>query len=99
MKRRAFSAAFKAEVVQEVLRGEKTIAQIAAARKIHPNLVGQWKTTALKGMASLFEEKNAYAEREAELQATIEGLYSQIGLLATQVTWLKKKSGLNPDAK
>ena len=99
MKRRSFSAAFKAETVQEVLRGEKTVAQIAAARKIHPNLIGQWKTVVLKGMSSLFEEKNDRAQREAEFQTTIDGLYSQIGLLTTQVTWLKKKSGLNPDAK
>jgi putative transposase len=99
MKKRTFSAAFKAEVVQEIIRGEKTIAQIAAARKIHPNVVSQWKAIALKGLPSLFIEKNAFADREAELQETIEGLYSQIGVLTTQVTWLKKKSGLNPDAR
>jgi transposase-like protein len=40
--RKSSSAIFKAHVVQEVLRGEKTIAQIAAAHGVHPNLIGIW---------------------------------------------------------
>lgn len=97
--RKRYSAAFKAQVVQEVLRGEKTIAQIAAAHKVHPNMLGQWRTAAIKGLPSLFDERRQAAAIKAEHEAELEELYGQIGRLSTQVAWLKKKSGLDPDAQ
>ena len=93
MKRRTFTAAFKAQVVQEVLRGEKTLAQVASAHKVHPNVVGQWKIAAIKGLPSLFDENRRNAQRESEHQALTDELYAQIGRLTTEVAWLKKKSG------
>ena len=90
--RKQYSAAFKAQVIQEVLRGEKTLAQIAATHKVHPNMVGQWKALALKGLPSLFDERRAAAAIKAEHEAELEELYSQIGRLSTQVAWLKKKA-------
>jgi len=36
MMRKQYSAAFKARVVQELLKEEKTLAQIAAAYEVHP---------------------------------------------------------------
>jgi putative transposase len=94
MKRR-FSAAFKAEVVQEVLRGEKTAAQIAADRQIHPVMLTQWKTAALKGLPMLFDEKRSAAATKAAHETKIQELYEQIGRLSAENAWLKKKSGLD----
>ena len=37
--RRRFSGEFKAKVALEALRGDKTIQEIAARHKIHPNQV------------------------------------------------------------
>ena len=37
--RRRFSGDFKAKVALETLRGDKTIQEIAARHKIHPNQV------------------------------------------------------------
>ena len=37
--RRRFTAEFKARVALEALRGDKTIQQIAAKHKVHPNQV------------------------------------------------------------
>jgi putative transposase len=52
---------------------------------------------AVSGLPSLFDhETNAHAEREAHDQK-VQELYAQIGRLSTQVEWLKKKSGLEPD--
>lgn len=39
-KRRRFTADFKARVALEALRGDKTIQEIAARHKVHPNQVG-----------------------------------------------------------
>lgn len=97
MKRRSYSAAFKAQLVQEVLRGERSLAQIGAEHKVHPNMLTQWKAAAIKGLPSLFDENRKSAQREDEHQALVEELYGQIGRLTTEVAWLKKKSGIKPN--
>ena len=40
--RKQYSAEFKADVILEVLRGEKTLAQIASERGIHPAMIVRW---------------------------------------------------------
>ena len=42
--RRNHSAAFKARVALEAIRGEKTVAEICAHHEIHPTRVTAWKT-------------------------------------------------------
>jgi putative transposase len=94
--RKRYSATFKAKVVQELMREEKTLASLASEYGVHPNLLRQWKSTVLEGLPSLFQDGT-----KAEVRAKIEQdrqrdeLYAQIGKLATQLAWLKKKSGLN----
>jgi len=93
--RKHYSATFKAHIVQEVFRGEKTQSQIAAENDVHPTLIGLWKTTALERFPSLFERENA--DRDAERLAhdkQVRELYEEIGRLATHVAFLKKKSGV-----
>ena len=93
--RKQYTPTFKAQIVQEVLRGEKTMSQIAAEHDVHPNLIGLWKTTAIERFPSLFERENA--DRDAERLAhdkQLRELYEAIGRLTTHVTFLKKKSGV-----
>ena len=52
--RTSYSPEFKAKIVREVLREDKTLSQVAAAYEVHPNLVAQWRDQALTGLASLF---------------------------------------------
>ena len=54
-KRRTFTAAFKARVAKEALRGDTTVRQIAAKHGVHPNQVSQWKRKASEGLVQLFE--------------------------------------------
>jgi len=51
--RKQYTASFKAQVVQELLKEDKTIAQIAAKYEIHPTQLNQWKNIALKGLATI----------------------------------------------
>jgi putative transposase len=47
-KRKQYSAAFKAKVVLEALKEEKTVAQIASDYEIHPTMVNAWKRELLE---------------------------------------------------
>jgi len=96
--RKQHSAAFKANVVVEALREAKTIAQIAAEHQIHPTLVTKWKAEALQGLTAHFERSVVKEEKAQAQERRIAELYQEIGRLTTQVNWLKKKSGLEPDA-
>jgi len=66
--RKQYTASFKAQVVQELLKEDKTIAQIAAEYEVHPTQLNQWKSIALKGLASLFEEKDSAADLKASYE-------------------------------
>jgi transposase-like protein len=95
--RKRYSPEFKAQVVQELLKEDKTINQIAAEYDVHPNQLNRWKATALTGLPSLFADGRA-AEKAAaaDHEQKINDLYAEIGKLTTQLAWLKKKSGLDP---
>src|SRR6478672_4657629 len=88
--RKQFSATFKAQAVQELLKEEKSIAQLAAEYGVHPTQLGKWKATALHGLPSLFEERAAVETLKASHEAQLTTLYAEIGRLTTQVAWLKK---------
>jgi transposase-like protein len=51
--RRDHSAAFKARVALEAIRGEKTVAQIAAHHEVHATQVTAWKTELLENAAAI----------------------------------------------
>ena len=97
--RKQHPASFKAQVVQELLKEDKTIAQIAAEYEVHPTQLRRWKSIALDGLPSLFEEKDAIVAMRAEYEERLNGLYGDIGRLTTQLTWLKKKSGIEPEPR
>jgi transposase-like protein len=92
-----YTSAFKAQVVVELLKEEQTLAQLAAEYKVSPKVLRDWKTLALKGLPSLFEKRDDLAAVQASHTQQVEDLYAQIGRLTTQLSWIKKKSGLDPD--
>ena len=50
------SAAFKAKVALEALRGEKTVAELAAKYEVHQTLINQWKRTLTEQASAAFEK-------------------------------------------
>jgi hypothetical protein len=46
-KRRKFSDQFKAKVALAALRGDRTIQEIAAKHRVHPNQVSTWRSRPL----------------------------------------------------
>jgi transposase-like protein len=97
--KKQYSPEFKAKVVQEVLKEEKTMAQIASEYEIHPVQLSQWKKTALENLASVFVDDRKAAKQQKVQEAQIERLYAQVGKLTTQLEWVKKKSGIDPEQR
>ena len=91
MMRKQYTAAFKARVFQELLKEEKTLAQIAAEYEVHPTQLKKWRALALEGLPGLFEKQDSSAALKAAHEQQLSELYAEIGKLSTQVAWLKKK--------
>jgi len=91
MMRKQYTAAFKARVVQEILKEEKTLAQIASEYEVHPTQLKNWRALAQEGLPSLFEKQDSTAELKAAHEQQLTELCAEIGKLTTQVAWLKKK--------
>lgn len=97
--KKTYTSAFKAKLVLDLLQGDKSLTQLASEHKVHPNLLRNWRDQALRDFTSLFDKKQQTADLQATHERQLEELYAQIGRLTTQANWLKKKSGLDPDAK
>jgi transposase-like protein len=97
--RKHYSAQLKAQIVQEILKEDKTIGQIASEHGIHPTMLHRWKAQALAGLPRLFNPDDKAARKAvAQHEEQVHELYAEIGRLTTQLNWLKKKSGLDPES-
>ena len=90
VKRRRFSAEFKARVARAALREDKTIAQLASEYDIHPNQVSEWKRAAIESMTEAFSKRRKNKKQNEDQRE--DQLLRQIGKLTVEVEWLKKKS-------
>ena len=96
--RKQYSATYKAEIVQELLKEEKTVSQLASETGIHPTQLKEWKKIALMRLPELFSRNDQIQEEVRNYEQKVTELYAEIGRLTTQVNWLKKKSGLHPES-
>lgn len=89
----------KAKVVLTVLRGDKTVNEIAAQYSVHPNLITRWKQTATAGLSELFEDKRRKIDRDKyqEQEQLVERLYKLVGQRDIELDWLKKKLSIFDD--
>jgi len=79
--RRNHSPAFKAKVALEALKGEKTIAQLAAHYDVHANQITSWKTQLLENAAGIF---GAGAVESATDRERLRELHAKIGELTVE---------------
>lgn len=94
-KRKKYTAKQKAQIVIELLKEEKSVAQISSEYNIHPNQLYRWKQQGLENFYEVFENRRKQDRQQAgERQRQMDQLYAEIGRLTTQVNWLKKKSGI-----
>jgi transposase-like protein len=74
VKRRSFTAEFKARVILEILSGAKTQAEIAREHGIKPELLGRWKQQFLENASRIFDKGSPNDEtvaRIAELERAL----------------------------
>lgn len=90
--RRNHNAAFKARIALEAIRGEKTVAEIAAHHQVHPNQVTTWKMQLLQNAAAVFGG-TALAEDGKE---QIRELHEKIGQLTMERDFLDSALGKFP---
>jgi putative transposase len=86
--RKRYSGEFKAQLALEVVKGQRTLNEIASEHNLHPNLLLQWKKQRLASLPAVFADqrcKEQKAQEEYEAQ-----LYQQIGQLKVELDWLKK---------
>lgn len=93
--RKQYPAELKAKIVLEILKEEKSIAQIASEYGIHPSVLNRWRNMAVEKLPYLFTDETKNIENmKSEYEKKIQDLYAEVGRLTTELTWLKKKSGL-----
>ena len=91
--RKQFTAAFKAKVALEAVKGIRSVNELAGVYEVHPAQIAAWKKRLVEGAPELLADgrkKAAGADGES-LQAA---LYQQIGQLKVELDFLKKKAGL-----
>ena len=81
------AGAFKARVTLEALKGEQTLAQLAAQHDVHPNQITSWKSQLLENAATIFGAGlgEAAAERDQ-----IRELHEKIGELTVERDFLDR---------
>ena len=89
-KRRNHSAAFKASVALEAIKGEHTMSELAARFTLHPTQIQQWKKKLLEGSKDVF----GASERERKhVESEVKELHAKIGQLTMERDFLSRTLG------
>jgi transposase-like protein len=91
VKRKKFSAEFKAKVAIAAVHGSKTMNELAAEFEIHPNQIGLWKRQLCDTAPEIFSVRRPHGGRSEE--SLKDDLYQEIGRLKVELDFLKKKRG------
>ena len=88
--RKKIDPAIKAKAALDALKGELTIAEIAAKYQVHPNMITGWRRELLDNASGIFDHAK---ERRAavDIQEKID-LHKTIGEITMESDWLKKSS-------
>jgi putative transposase len=96
--RKKIDPAIKAKAALDALKGEMTIAEIAAKYQVHPNMVTGWRRELLDNAAGIFDHARE-RRAAAEVQEKIDNLHKSIGEITMENDWLKKARSLEVEAR
>ena len=63
-KRRRYTGDFKAIVVGEYIKAEKTLSEIAHEHNVHPNQIKNWKSLLLKRAHEILDGRRSHGDQE-----------------------------------
>ena len=95
MKKRQFTAEYKAKIVLEVLAEEKPISEIASRENLSRTQVQNWKREFIENAARVFAQNKLEKEAAQQIRERQERegeLMKKVGQLTIENDWLKKKS-------
>ncbi len=90
--RRNHSPKFKAQVALEAIRGEKTVAEIAAHHEVHPTQVTSWKNEVLEKLVGVFGGESSSRDAKERIRE----LHAKIGELTVERDFLEGALGKFP---
>ena len=85
------SAEFKGKVGLEVLKGLKTVNELAGQYQVAPTQMFQWNHQVPLGARDLFATARAKGDQAHE--AVQAKLYEEVGRLKMELDWIKKTAG------
>jgi len=62
--RKKYSGDFKANLVAEYIKGEKTLMELSAAYQVHPNQIKNWKSILLKRANEVLDDRRSHSKTE-----------------------------------
>ena len=89
--RRKHSPAFQAKVALEALKGQETVAQLAARYLVHPGQIQAWKKALAAGASGVFA--NGKEQKARNDTGLIAHLYQEIDQLKVERDFLAERSG------
>ena len=89
--RRKHSPAFKAKAALEAVKGQETVAQLAARYEVHPGQIQAWKKALVAGASGVFS--NGKEQKARNDDALVARLYQEIGQLKVERDFLAERSG------
>ena len=87
--RKKYLASFKAKVALEMIKEEKTLAELSSQYEVHSELLRKWKSVIINRADELFTDKRQKKDKEKD--KLIEELYKEVGQLKVELDWVKKK--------
>lgn len=93
--RKHYSSEEKIRIVLEFLKETKSLGQISSEYGIHHSLIVRWKKQVLDTLPLAFSKETKEQDIKMAHERKISALYQEIGQLTTQLSWLKKKSGMS----
>lgn len=88
VKKKSYTAEFKARVALECIRGDLTINEISSKYGVHSTQINRWKQQAMAFIKSGFTGK--FEKLDQSDQQLMDKLYQQIGQLKCENDFLKK---------
>jgi transposase-like protein len=92
--KKKYSPAFKAQIVQELLKEEQTLTQLASKHGVHPSRLRRWREAALTAMPANFADEAQFQKHLTAISEQHdkekEKLNAEIGKLTIWLNWLKK---------